>query len=615
MTAFAAVHPVSQDLSIAGKRKGLAGERSGMFLEQIRIIKEMRENHARIKRADEPVRPRWVIWENVKGCLSSPGKNRKGEDFRAVLTEFVRIVAEGAPDVPMPEKRSWKHAGVLYGVGDDGNPFSIAWRLHDAQYHGVPQRRARMCVLCDYGGYSAGEILFDLHDGRSAEDDYKDLLAGRAGTVEREAAEISAQREGVSGDSEPGETAREEAAGDAGKGTVMAISFQERGGCPGGGKGILNQNEQTGALSTVNNQYVSYGLEPGAAQRMNPESRVYEEICPTLRAEMGDNQASVEYCIQGNIVDRADTAKQNGVGWKEECAFALNEIDRPAVACDLYNQTVSDLAPTLTAAAGGTNTSGQKVLCAGFSFGQSAKAGSIGYEEEKSPCLRGGEGGNQKPCVMQVFDARGNGDGETVPTITGDHENRVTDYTALCVGNVQMCNMSMAPVANSLDCMHDQQAVLCYGMDRAAYNQGKNAKYDFAVDQEKIGAMTARGHGAVCQRTIVRRLIPDECASLTGFPRNWCNIGDWIDSKGKKHKDSDAVKYKAFGNSIALPFWQVLACGIQEQYDRPVEIASLFDGIGGFPLVFTRAGGRAVWASEIEEFPIAVTKKRFPEED
>lgn len=448
LTVFAAVHPVSQDLSVAGKRKGLAGERSGLFLEQIRIIKEMRANHARIKGADEPVRPRYVIWENVKGCLSSPGKNRKGEDFRAVLTEFVRIVEEGAPDVPMPEKRNWKHAGVLYGMGADGNPFSIAWRLHDAQYHGVPQRRSRMCVLCDYGGYSAGEILFDVHDGRSAEADYKDILAGRAGTVERYAAEISAQREGVSGDSEQGETAREEAAGDVGKGIDMAITFQERGGCPGGGKGILIQTEKTGALSTLNNQrilcvlndqggsvmsvtedvtaclrgqehghppvvvlesnqnhatvksdgvcntlpaamgegggyvpMVAYGVEPGAAQRMNPESRVHEEICPTLRAEMGDNQASVAYCIQGNIVDRADTAKQNGVGVIEDCAFTLNEIDRPAV-------------------------------CAGFDGNMGAKAGNIGYEEECSPTLNAG-----KQMDVVVYDARGNGDGETVPTL------------------------------------------------------------------------------------------------------------------------------------------------------------------------------------------------------
>ena len=144
---------------------------------------------------------------------------------------------------------------------------------------------------------------------------------------------------------------------------------------------------------------------------------------------------------------------------------------------------------------------------------------------------------------------------------------------------------------------------------------------DVVYNKEIVGSLLASGYSklgtqeAMNGMYIVRRLIPDECASLQGFPRDWCNIGDWIDSKWKKHKDSDSVKYKAFGNSIALPFWQWLAYKISEQYDRPVEIASLFDGIGGFPLVFTRAGGRAVWASEIEEFPIAVPKERFPEED
>lgn len=98
------------------------------------------------------------------------------------------------------------------------------------------------------------------------------------------------------------------------------------------------------------------------------------------------------------------------------------------------------------------------------------------------------------------------------------------------------------------------------------------------------------------------------------FPDNWTRIGDWTDSKGKVHKEADSPRYKALGNSIALPFWDKLAERICEQYDRPVEMASLFDGIGGFPLVFQKHGGKAVWASEIEEFPIAVTKKHFPEE-
>ena len=114
--------------------------------------------------------------------------------------------------------------------------------------------------------------------------------------------------------------------------------------------------------------------------------------------------------------------------------------------------------------------------------------------------------------------------------------------------------------------------------------------------------------------SIVRRLTPLECERLQGYPDDWTNIGDWTDSKGKARKESDSARYKALGNSIALPFWEWLAKRIAAQYDRPATMASLFDGIGGFPLCFQRAGVTPVWASEIEEFPIAVTKIRFPEE-
>ena len=116
-------------------------------------------------------------------------------------------------------------------------------------------------------------------------------------------------------------------------------------------------------------------------------------------------------------------------------------------------------------------------------------------------------------------------------------------------------------------------------------------------------------------RSVVRRLTPLECERLQGFPDGWTDIGEWIDSKGKKHKDADSPRYKALGNSIALPFWEYLARRICAQYERPVTMGSLFDGIGGFPLAFERCGAKAVWASEIEEFPIAVTKRHFPEED
>lgn len=118
--------------------------------------------------------------------------------------------------------------------------------------------------------------------------------------------------------------------------------------------------------------------------------------------------------------------------------------------------------------------------------------------------------------------------------------------------------------------------------------------------------------------TVVRRLTPMECERLQGFPDGWTDIGDWVDSKGKKHKgESDSPRYKALGNSIALPFWGWMAermvAQLRKDGSENPTMASLFDGIGGFPLVYQRNGCEPVWASEIEEFPMAVTKIRFPE--
>ena len=143
-----------QDLSIAGNRAGLQGERSGLFMEQIRIVKEMRERDKADGRADEFIRPRYMVWENVQGAYSS----NKGRDFQAVLTEIVRIKEPTAPDVPMPDKGKWSKSGCLY---DELGGWSIAWRLHDAQFWGVPQRRKRIALVADFAGLSAPEILFE----------------------------------------------------------------------------------------------------------------------------------------------------------------------------------------------------------------------------------------------------------------------------------------------------------------------------------------------------------------------------------------------------------------------------------------------------------------------
>lgn len=165
------VHLVSQDLSVAGKRAGLAGERSGLFMEQMRIIKEMRESDVRNNgRSDWFVRPRFLVWENVPGALSSG--DPKGGDFQAVLEEVVKIVCSEAPTVPIP-KDGWPRSGCLSGMGDSGVPFSIAWRVHDGQFWGAaqyvdgrmltpgtPQRRKRIALVADFGGFGASEVLF-----------------------------------------------------------------------------------------------------------------------------------------------------------------------------------------------------------------------------------------------------------------------------------------------------------------------------------------------------------------------------------------------------------------------------------------------------------------------
>ena len=200
-----------QDLSVAGKRAGLAGERSGLFMEQIRIIKEM---HDECRRTDQPIRPRYMVWENVPGAFSS----NNGEDFRVVLEETARVVDSSAVIPRLADGCTWSNSGCILADG-----WSIAWRLHDAQFWGVPQRRRRISLVADFRGQTAPEILFE--------------------------------RKSVSGNTQPSTETRESSATDL-RGCAETISFQERAGCDGGGKGILIQHERTGALSTLNNQAV-----------------------------------------------------------------------------------------------------------------------------------------------------------------------------------------------------------------------------------------------------------------------------------------------------------------------------------------------------------------------
>lgn len=456
-----------QDLSIAGKRAGLAGERSGLFMEQVRIVKEMRERDRRNGRAGDMVRPRFLVWENVPGAFSSNG----GGDFQAVLEEIIHI-AEPAVSVPRFEGK-WTKAGAI-----DGDGWSIAWRTHDAQYWGVPQRRRRISVVADFGGQSAGEILFE--------------------------------RKSVSGHLAESGAARERLAGNAESGASYAVRI--RGGCDGGGKGALVQTEKSGTLGTGNDQTI--------------------------------------FCM---------ATQQGGAELRTD-----------------------DRAPTLTAAAGMSGNN-QPVVCAGFKLGNSEKARSIGYAEEQSPTLSAECGGN-KPAVV---------------TLDMSH---ACDVIRDCGEVSPALQARMGTGGNQVQLTYQMQG---FGDYRAGEVASSCKQRDF-----KDGTDLAITNMAV------RRLTPMECERLQGFPDGWTDIGEWTDVNGKRHKPSDSPRYKALGNSIALPFWDWMLRRMARYLPEGATLGSLFDGIAGFPLIWERIHGKgtARWASEIEKFPIAVTKLRFPEE-
>mgnify|MGYP000432817498 CR=1 FL=1 len=550
-----------QDLSIAGKRAGLAGARSGLYMEQIRIIKEMRERDMSSGRTGEFVRPRYMVWENVPGAFSSNG----GKDFAAVLEEAIRIAEPEAPDIEVPEK-GWNTWG---GYHDEmGGRWSVAWRVLDAQHWGVPQRRRRIALVADFGGDTAWEILFE--------------------------------RKSVSG--YPAESGAEGERPSAGAESGAAYAVRIRGGCDGGGKGALVQTEKSGTIKAGNDQTLfCMATQQGGAEVRN------DDRAPTLTASAdmsGNNQPVI--CIQGNAIDRADTAGCNGKGWKEDVCYTLNTIDRPAV-------------------------------CAGFKLGNSEQARSIGYAEEQAPTLNAECGGN-KPAVV-ALDMTHACDvirecGEVVPALqarmgTGGNQIPLTYQKTtgtLSPGahagsyNGQDAYNDMLVVSSEIHPALRAKANDPYRTDMAAYVASVDCR-NFREGGETNGTLQAKESGGqslnlnntIRQNRVVRRLTPLECERLQGFPDHWTDLGEWTDSNGKRHKDADSPRYKALGNSIALPPWKWLLKRLCGNYERDATMASLFDGIGGFPLIWEQLNrrGTCLWASEIEEFPMAVTRRRF----
>lgn len=195
-----------QDLSVAGKRAGLEGERSGLFMEAVRIIKEMRNETGRTDNGtDDNIRlPRYAVWENVPGALSSG--NPKGEDFRIVLEEMCKIKDQNAR-VPRPSDGKWVSSGSIVGDG-----YSLCWRLHDSQWFGVPQRRRRLCVLIDLDGYTATELVCELR-GKTADTDTLETIRD-IGNKPR--SEVQPINNGLSRNTEQSQQTGEEVAIDTG---------------------------------------------------------------------------------------------------------------------------------------------------------------------------------------------------------------------------------------------------------------------------------------------------------------------------------------------------------------------------------------------------------------
>lgn len=542
-----------QDLSIGGKRAGLAGARSGLFMEQVRIVKEMREHDRKSGRTGDMVRPRFMVWENVPGAFSS----NKGRDFATVLEEIIRIAEPEAPDIEVPEK-GWPTWG---GYHDEvGGRWSVAWRVHDAQHWGVPQRRRRISVVADFGGDTAGEILFE--------------------------------RKSVPGHPAESGTARERLAEAAERGFNPAVGdcmtawdcqsmriFDTNGKSPTlqGGVGGGGNNPAIFAAIPINDKATRWQV--GGESRNHDGSGnglgIGKEGDPSPTLTAGDRHGVM--CLNdqgGNVM---------GVSHDVSGTLRVQEHGhQPAVIAFAQNQreevrNVGDKAVSLAAEVG--------MHCQTFvALDMSHACDVIRDCGEVSPSLqaRMGTGGNQIPLTYQM---------------QGFGDYREGDVASSCK---QRDFKDSADLVCAVDCRN-----FCEGGETNGTLQSKSN-----------GGISYNLQNTVRTGMIVRRLTPMECERLQGFPDGWTDIGEWMDSKGKRHKAADSPRYKALGNSIALPFWDFLAKRISAQYLRHVTMGSLFDGIGGFPLVFERHNGKgtARWASEIEEFPIAVTKKWFGEE-
>lgn len=527
-----------QDMSVAGKREGLGGNRSGLFYEAIRIIKEMRE-------ATNGKYPRYIVWENVPGAFSS----NKGEDFKAVLTEICKVKEE-CVSVPKPAK--WENAGRIMGEG-----FSIAWRLLDAQYWGVPQRRQRIYLVADFDGGSAGKILFES-EGLSgySEQGFKSWQDAANGITESvgETGSDSLMFENHSQDTRyrgPLAVAQTVSStyGTGGNNQPFVLqtpkTLKIRCGCEGGGKGALIQDDLSATLGTNNDQTLfqprAFGVCAKNSNSMksdNPNSGFYEaETSRTLDANGGNPT-----CNQGGIAvleGNGSRPSHKGDGYKEsDIMYTLNATEQHAVA-------FADVHATLSANDGPKGPSSQMMknpeenFVGEPSYGIGRPAMNQGYnvafsfqiEEEVEPTL-----------------VAAGASGVAHPRFSSSKASFFTEANEECANTLVATDYKDPPIVND----------------------GESTDY------------------------IVRRLTPTECARLQGFPDWWCDglaiaeptdedIAKWREvfhihakAMGKTTKPktdnqirkwlqnprSDSAEYKMWGNGVALPNVYFVLSGI-----------------------------------------------------
>lgn len=527
-----------QDMSVAGKREGLGGNRSSLFYEAIRIIKEMRE-------ATNGKYPRYIVWENVPGAFSS----NKGEDFRAVLTEICKVKEE-CVSVPKPAK--WENAGRIMGES-----FSIAWRLLDAQYWGVPQRRQRIYLVADFDGGSAGKILFESEglSGYSAQGfkSWQDAANGITESV-GETGSDSLMFENHSQDTRyrgPLAVAQTVSStyGTGGNNQPFVLqtpkTLKIRCGCEGGGKGALIQDDLSATLGTNNDQTLfqprAFGVCAKNSNSMksdNPKSGFYEaKTSRTLDANGGNPT-----CNQGGIAvleGNGSRPSHKGDGYKEsDVMYTLNATEQHAVA-------FADVHATLSANDGPKGPSSQMMknpeenFVGEPSYGIGRPAMNQGYnasfsfqiEEEVEPTL-----------------VAAGASGVAHPRFSSSKASFFTEANEECANTLVATDYKDPPIVND----------------------GEDTDY------------------------IVRRLTPAECARLQGFPDWWCDelgiaeptdsdIAKWREifnahakAMGKTTKpksdnqirkwlqnpQSDSAEYKMWGNGVALPNVYFVLSGI-----------------------------------------------------